>query len=704
MPIEPNDIRITQYIFDELTVDERTAFEMEMREDAELQNLVEETQATIASLTSSLDDESSVALTQEQRGKLEQAISHADASPSSLSRSKKLISVIAVAASLMLIVSAVIFFKRPQQIARVGSDRDANNAISSEINDTHGVSAIEEKDGELALSKQDLGSLRGPMGNPEPTINTVFDTRATATKPKGMTEFERRNAAPTSFSFHPGLQQKNVEGGGLLRGDDGPDYPGKGPGQAGDRYDRIYENAFLKAKDNPLSTFSIDVDTAAYSKVRMYLKSGQSPRPDAVRIEELVNYFLYSYEPPTDDKPFAARIEITQCPWAPKHRLARIGIKGKEIENQKRPASNLVFLLDVSGSMRSPNKLPLLKRGMKMLVDQLGENDRVAIVVYASASGLVLDSTTADEKETIMSSLERLNAGGSTNGGAGIQLAYQVAMDHYIEGGVNRVILCTDGDFNVGDTGTDTLTRMVEKKAKSGVFLTVLGFGMGNHNDAMMEQISNKGNGNYAFIDNDREAQKVLVEQISGTLVTIAKDVKIQVEFNPEEVAGYRLIGYENRILAAEDFNDDKKDAGEIGAGHTVTALYEIVPTGVDSAALRSVDDLKYQKPLKTSKASGNGEMLTLKLRYKQPDGDTSRLLEFPVKDAGKRFGDSDQDFRFAAAVAQFGMLLRDSKHKGDSSLAAVLEIATEAAKGDASGYRREFLELVRIAEELKGE
>ena len=479
---------------------------------------------------------------------------------------------------------------------------------------------------------------------------------------------------------------------------------GVGPGQAGDRYDRIYENAFLKVKDNPLSTFSIDVDTAAYSKVRMYLKSGQLPRPDAVRIEELVNYFLYSYEPPTDDKPFAARIEITQCPWAPKHRLARIGIKGKEIENQERPASNLVFLLDVSGSMRSPNKLPLLKRGMKMLVDQLGENDRVAIVVYASASGLVLDSTTADEKETIMSSLERLNAGGSTNGGAGIQLAYQVAMDHYIEGGVNRVILCTDGDFNVGDTGTDTLTRMVEKKAKSGVFLTVLGFGMGNHNDAMMEQISNKGNGNYAFIDNDREAQKVLVEQISGTLVTIAKDVKIQVEFNPEEVAGYRLIGYENRILAAEDFNDDKKDAGEIGAGHTVTALYEIVPAGVDSAALRSVDDLKYQKPLKTSNASGNGEMLTLKLRYKQPEGDTSRLLEFPVKDAGKRFGDADQDFRFAAAVAQFGMLLRESKHKGDSSLAAVLEIATEAAKGDASGYRQEFLELVRIAEEMKGE
>ncbi|MCP4811552.1 MAG: VWA domain-containing protein, partial [Planctomycetaceae bacterium] len=415
----------------------------------------------------------------------------------------------------------------------------------------------------------------------------------------------------------------------------------------------------------------------------------------------LVNYFTYGYEAPTDDHPFASRVEITQCPWTPKHRLARIGIKGREIEQAKRPSSNLVFLLDVSGSMESRNKLPLLRRGMKMLVDQLGENDRVAIVVYAGAAGLVLDSTTADQKGVILGALDRLQAGGSTNGGAGIQLAYQVALDHFIKGGVNRVILCTDGDFNVGTTGTGSLVRMAEDNAKSGTFLTVLGFGMGNHNDSMMEQISNKGNGNYAFIDTENEARKVLVEQISSTLVTIAKDVKIQVEFNPKEVAAYRLIGYENRILAAEDFNDDTKDAGEIGAGHTVTALYEIIPMGVSSKALGKIDKLKYQKPTKPAGAANNGELLTVKIRYKQPDGDTSKLLEFPTKDTGKRFGQADQDFRFAAAVAQFGMLLRGSEHKGDSNYAAVLEIATEAAAGDKSGYRQEFLELVKLASQL---
>ncbi len=481
---------------------------------------------------------------------------------------------------------------------------------------------------------------------------------------------------------------------------------GRGPGQGGDQYQPIVENPFQEVKNEPLSTFSIDVDTASYSKVRMVLmQQGVLPRPDAVRIEELVNYFTYDYAPPTGDEPFASHLEVAECPWAPAHRLVRVGIKGKQIERDQRPTSNLVFLLDVSGSMNEPNKLPLVKHGMKLLVDQLGENDQVAIVVYAGAAGLVLDSTTGDRKQVILDALDRLHAGGSTNGGDGIRLAYQTALDHFVRGGVNRVILCTDGDFNVGVTGTDELVRMAEQNAKTGVFLSVLGFGMGNHNDAMLEQVSGKGNGNYAFIDTEAEARKVLIEQMTGTLITIAKDVKIQVEFNPQRVAAYRLIGYENRILAAQDFNDDKKDAGEIGAGHTVTALYEIVPAGAESGvSLPPVDELKYQPKNEPTTTAGSDEMLTLKIRYKQPDGDTSSKLEFPLRDEGRRFGQATRDFRFAASVAAFGMLLRNSPHRGNASFAGVQEIAAEAASGDSSGYRDEFLRMLAKAKELAGQ
>jgi Ca-activated chloride channel homolog len=338
-------------------------------------------------------------------------------------------------------------------------------------------------------------------------------------------------------------------------------------------------------------------------------------------------------------------------------------------------------------------------------VNELGENDRVAIVVYAGAAGLVLPSTSGDRKQVILDALERLQAGGSTNGAQGIRLAYQTALDHFIQGGVNRVILCSDGDFNVGVTGTDELVRLAVDNAKTGVFLSVLGYGMGNHNDAMMEQISNKGNGNYAFIDSELEARKVLVEQMSGTLVTIAKDVKIQVEFNPTQVAAFRLIGYENRLLAAQDFNDDKKDAGEIGAGHTVTALYEIVPVGAEaSVQVPPVDELRYQRPATVLEAAASGELLTLKLRYKRPDGDKSTLLSFPVKDSNHGFGQASRDFRFVSSVAAFGMLLRNSKYRGDLTLGGVLEIATEAAEGDKSGYRAEFLRMVAKAKELRGE
>jgi Ca-activated chloride channel family protein len=481
---------------------------------------------------------------------------------------------------------------------------------------------------------------------------------------------------------------------------------GQGPGWGGDQYDLIVENPFRRALDEPLSTFSIDVDTASYAKTRMcLLESDALPPPDAVRIEELVNYFVYNYQPPTDKHPFSVNVEVAECPWKSAHRLVRIGIKGREMEQDRRPPSNLVFLLDVSGSMNFHNKLPLLKRGMKLLVDQLDENDRVAMVVYAGAAGLVLPSTTGDNKQAIVDALERLQAGGSTNGGQGIRLAYQVALDNYIQGGTNRVLLCTDGDFNVGTTSTGDLVRIAEQNAKNGIQLSVLGFGMGNHNDAMLEQLSNKADGNYSFIDSDLEARKVLVEQMAGTLVTIAKDVKIQVEFNPAKVASYRLIGYENRILAKEDFNDDTKDAGEIGAGHSVTALYEIVPVGIDSdVAPVPVDPLKYQEDKVLSDKSSSGELLTLKLRYKLPEQDNSILLSTGVTDEGQSFARATPDFKFASAVAAFGMLLRDSEFKGDATMDGVLEIAAEGASSDPGGYRGEFLVMVRRAKRLTGE
>ena len=475
---------------------------------------------------------------------------------------------------------------------------------------------------------------------------------------------------------------------------------GRGPGRGGDQYDRLVENSFRSVNDHPLSTFSIDVDTASYANVRRFLlQDGQLPPPDVVRIEELINYFDYDYEGPEDDVPFSADIEVAGCPWKPEHRLVRVGLKGQEIPNEERPDSNLVFLLDVSGSMNSPDKLPLLKEGMKLLAGQLRENDRVAIVVYASAEGLALPSTPGSDRRRIMAALDDLQAGGSTAGGAGIELAYRVARQNFIRGGVNRVLLCTDGDFNVGTTSPAALERMVEERAKSGVFLSVLGFGRGNLNDAMMENISNKGNGNYAYIDGITEARKVLVEQMGGTLVTIAKDVKIQVEFNPAQVAAYRLIGYENRILAAEDFNDDKKDAGEIGAGHTVTALYEVVPSSKAEVDLPTVDPLKYQTVARQDDdRSTRDELLTLKVRYKAPDADQSELLEFPSADVGNSFGQASPDFRFATAVASFGMLLRNSQHKGTATYDTVLDIATESRGPDAHGYRSELLEMVRRA------
>lgn len=481
---------------------------------------------------------------------------------------------------------------------------------------------------------------------------------------------------------------------------------GRGSTRGGDQYTRIHENPFVVAEGTAaVSTFSVDVDTASYTNTRQYLLGqSQLPPADAVRLEEFVNYFDYDYEPPKDDRPFASNIEIAGCPWQPKHRLVRIGIKGRVMDRDQRPDSNLVFLVDVSGSMDDPNKLPLVIEGLRQMTQQLGASDRVAIVVYANKEGLVLPSTSGDQKDTILATLRQLRAGGSTAGGAGIQLAYSIAEENFIAGGTNRVILCTDGDFNVGVTSTSELERMAEDKARTGVFLTVLGFGRGNLNDAMMEQISNKGNGNYHYVDNELEARKVLVRQMSATLVTIAKDVKIQVEFNPAKVAGYRLLGYENRVLAREDFNDDTKDAGEIGAGHTVTALYEVIPAGGD-VDVAGAEPLKYQHEAK-AKASDDlaqfrDELMELRIRYKEPDGVSSKLLKFPTVDEGQSFSAASNDLRFAASVVGFGLLLRDSEHKGEANIDAILEIATATARKDEYGYRAEFVSMIKRAKEL---
>jgi Ca-activated chloride channel homolog len=467
----------------------------------------------------------------------------------------------------------------------------------------------------------------------------------------------------------------------------------------GESYDVINENKFLSVSNEPLSTFSIDVDAAGYSNVRRFLNNGQLPPANAVRIEEMVNYFRYEYPQPTGKDPFSINTEISDAPWNKDHKLVMIGLQGKKIPMENLPASNLVFLIDVSGSMQGPERLGLVKASMKMLVEQLREQDKVAIVVYAGAAGLVLPSTSGEEKETILGAIEKLEAGGSTAGGAGIKLAYKTARDYFIKGGNNRVILCTDGDFNVGASSDQDMETLIEQERKSGVFLTVLGYGMGNYQDAKMQKLADKGNGNHAYIDGITEAKKVLVNEFGGTLFTIAKDVKLQIEFNPAKVQAYRLIGYENRMLAKEDFNNDKKDAGELGSGHTVTALYEVIPVGVKSSFLGSVDPLKYQTPKEEPKLkSVTDEILTVKFRYKAPDGDLSKLIEHPVLDQSVPISKTSENFRFAASVAQFGLLLRDSEFKSAASFDKVLSLARTAKSYDEEGYRAEFVRLVESA------
>ena len=754
MTIDRNDPRWTAYVLGELDDRERAAFERELESSPQAEEILEDIRDTVGLLREGYTSEEQVYLSAEQRQTVE-----VEAAPQVSAGSSRLVWAGGLAAAAVVLMGLVTIMmpsllrsrqagdpaafalnapvpegpneRAPAPRLVVGNPNEVvpppDTAILAEptsSQDAQSVStdarqaaplAADRDSGIVELAESQKQSTPPPAPGAPPaqsnrTEELYFSDAAAreayvtavsnyAGEPKAALAGElRTRALPSQRLAEQGFAALGDEVDSLsgMRRDIRPDLPRRNRFNT-EEYDRIVDNPFVPVSQDPLATFSIDVDTAAYANVRRFLNQRMLPPPDAVRIEEMVNYFTYDYAGPTAEHPVRVHAEVGAAPWNPQHRLLRLGIKGLEIPPEERAASNLVFLIDVSGSMRDRNKLELLKDGMKLLVEQLTENDRVAIVVYAGASGTVLPSTTGDKKDVVIRALNRLSAGGSTNGGAGIELAYNTAVRNFIEGGTNRVILATDGDFNVGVTNNGALTRLIEEKAKSGVFLSVLGFGTGNYNDAGMESLADKGNGNYAYIDTIKEARKVLVKEMGSTLITIAKDVKIQIEFNPAEVNAYRLIGYENRVLEHQDFNDDTKDAGEIGSGHSVTALFEIVPAGV-AISPPGVDPLKYQTPTSTSGRAGNGELLTMKIRYKQPAGDTSRLMEVPVVDRQTRLRDASDDYRFAAAVAGFGMLLRDSPHKGSVTFDDVIRIA-EASKGaDTEGYRAEFIELVRRA------
>ena len=679
-----SDETLTAYALGELEEPERSRVDLHVASNARARRQVEEVRATARLLREELAKEPVVELTDAQRLAI---AARPRPSPPAMRRSRWLWSGIAAT---LLLACGTAWVLMPS-LNRAREEISPKRLAAMREQEQQARQLLDQQ------RRQRVGSEEAPLYQ-----YNEFLQRARPTTGEGSALLHR---------LKPGATPAPGSAISAMSASDGsdPDWRDRfTPGETGsntEAYGRIVDNGFLPVASSPLSTFSIDVDTASYSNVRRFLTQNALPPKDAVRIEEMVNYFPYSYAPPKagDANPFAAHIEVAGCPWNGQNRLVRIGLKGREIDAQKRPPTNLVFLVDVSGSMAPDNKLPLVKRGLRMLVERLGENDRVAIVVYAGSSGTVLHSTTGDQKGTIVGAIEALGAGGSTNGAGGIEAAYDAAVRNFIPKGVNRVILCTDGDFNVGITDIESLTRLIEAKAKTGVFLSVLGFGMGNLKDATMEKLADKGNGNYAYVDTLQEARKVLVEQMSGTLVTIAKDVKVQVEFNPAAVSSYRLIGYENRVLAKEDFNDDTKDAGEIGAGHTVTALYEVVPAVTAAGGSPRVDPLKYQRQPapEPAPATGSAEMLTVKLRYKEPDGQTSKLLEFPLTDAGAAFANASEDFKFASAVAAFGMVLRESPHQGTATLDDALELGQQGLGRDESGYRTEFLDLVRKAKGL---
>ena len=693
-----DEAKLTAYALGELSPAEAAEVEAHLKADPDAQHAVDEMRHVAGLVTDQLAAEPTLTLTNAQRS----AVQIRPARPPRVRRFLR--PALAAAAVLIVGLTLVAVFLPiwgPRELHREVTDsrwnkRDGRYSEGESLDSTGYVSPsptadefVEETEGMVTrvYDIQDLVIEVPDFEGPRMDVGEVVSDPSAAPPPVAVRRMLRNTGMSSDedpFAWADVRQQS--------------------PEWNREAYEHLQDNPFKTVAGHPLSTFSIDVDTASYSNVRRMLNSGRLPPAGAVRIEEMVNYFSYSYVGPSegDAHPFSVHTDVAACPWQQGHQLLRVAIKGVEIEPDQRPAGNFVFLLDVSGSMEPANKLPLVRSAMKMLVQRLNAQDRLAIVVYAGAAGMVLDSTTCDQKDTIIAALERLQAGGSTHGAEGIRLAYEVAQANFIDGGVNRVILCTDGDFNVGVTSEDELVRLIEDKAETGVFLSVLGFGMGNLQDDRLESLADKGNGNYGYIDTINEARKLLVDQMAGTLVTIAKDVKIQIEFNPARVAGYRLIGYENRILAAEDFNDDTIDAGEIGAGHTVTALYELVPAGQDVPAAE-VDPLRYQQPPAIAEGSEFAdELLMVKLRYKQPDGDTSTLIEMPLEDTGQAFETMSEDFRFAASVAAFGMILRGSPYKGVATLDGIIEAASAARGDDANGYRAEFVQLARTARELQ--
>jgi len=557
---------------------------------------------------------------------------------------------------------------------------------------------------ELAIlnNSQDVDKLetRTNIAPIQPTRERIQDQSTPKTKPSGVVMPLPPSSPVMSTVNRPRISK--IQAGSSINALVAPE-PQTGGKFNTENYNRIDDNPFHRVDNDPLSTFSIDVDTAAYSNMRRFITQGQLPPKDAVRIEELINYFPYNYPQPTGNRPFSVTTEVTSAPWNPQHKLVQVGLQGKRLENETLPPSNLVFLIDVSGSMGEPDKLPLVQQSLKLLVNKLRPQDRVSLVVYAGNAGVVLAATPGNQKTKILAAIDRLQAGGSTAGGQGIELAYKIAQQNFLKSGNNRVILATDGDFNVGVSSDAELTRLIEQKRDQGIFLTVLGFGTGNYKDGKMEQLADQGNGNYAYIDTLLEAKKVLVNDIRGTLFTIAKDVKIQVEFNPAKVQAYRLIGYENRLLQNQDFNDDKKDAGEIGAGHSVTALYEIIPTGTNSdVKLPQVDPLRYQRSGVNAIATADNEMMLVKLRYKLPQDSTSQLITQTIKDSDFQINQTPStNLRFAAAVATFGMILRDSEYKGNANYDLVMKLATQGQGEDTEGYRGEFMRLVEKSRDL---
>ena len=710
--ITSDDPRLTAYAFDEMTPADRTEFEKLIQQDPAAQQAVDEIRAAGTMLAAALEDEPAFAEPSAVVGPMADKASGKPVTSkppeSNVIRFPQFYYIVSGLAAACFAVFFVYWQNNqslhevPKQYTKIDLGGRADAKTGNETVATLDLPVVPEPVPVMAALAPAVG--RQESRAVDRSSFTVAQTN------EGYAAEDRLSVAETQAQAHA---YRTMVAAKAVSGGYGSPSPPPGGMATGDRvfnteaYGYRKDNAFLGVRENPLSTFSIDVDTASYANLRRFLVKGQRPPPDAVRIEELVNYFPYQYHAPMGDMPFAANLEVASAPWAPEHRLVRIGLKGREVSDAARPAANLVFLLDVSGSMNEPNKLPLVKQSLRLLVDKLRADDHVAIAVYAGASGLALPSTPVSHKAEILDAIERLEASGSTNGAMGIQLAYDIAKANFITGGVNRVILATDGDFNVGVSNEGGLTRLIEAKAKSGVFLSVLGFGMGNYKDSTLEQLADKGNGNYAYIDTLAEAKKTLVEQAGGTLVTIAKGVKIQVEFNPAQVQAYRLIGYENRLLAKEDFNNDKVDAGEIGAGHTVTALYEVVPVGVamPGPGEGTMAALKYQRPIGGKSfvpESLSGELLTVNIRYKEPAADESRKLEFPLHDSGARFENATEDFKFAAAVAGFGMILRDSPHKGTVTLADISAWGRQGVGSDAGGYRNEFLGLVQKAQALQ--